>query len=198
MYHPHHFTITWEPILSILKTEAAQSSKKLTSNCNTWCQNSEHYNLNNPHRQWGFRSSDIWCCVGGWVVPSTFMALYTFKMTRPTHPTMQCHNQSDKNALKQCVTTSNLIYMQVVCQYWLLMTELLSSILGNFIHDIHNGWTGFGEYFPPGFVNYLPSVTILSFTINLSQLLRSATDLPMQHIKLWPSSFSASIWLITW
>ena len=56
--------------------------------------------------------------------------------------------------------------------------KTLSSIPGNFIPDIHSGWTGFVEYFSPGFVNYLPPITILSFfTIDLLQLLRSATDL---------------------
>lgn len=96
--------------------EATHSSKKLTSNFNTWCQNSEHYNLNNPHRQWGFRSCEIWYCVAGWVVPTTFMALCSFKMSATTHPTMQCHTQADMNVLKHCVTTSN--YMQIVWQNW--------------------------------------------------------------------------------
>lgn len=79
--------------------------QKLTSNFNIWCQNLEHFNLNNPHRQWGFRYSEIWCCVAGWVVPTTFMTLCSFKLSGTTHPTMQCHTQTDMNALKQCVTT---------------------------------------------------------------------------------------------
>jgi hypothetical protein len=100
-----------------LKMEAAYSSNTLASNYNTWCQNSEDYNLNNPHRYREFRSSEIWCCVIGRVVPDTFMALCSFKISGTTHPTTQCHIQEDTNSQKQCVTTSNLTYMQAVRQH---------------------------------------------------------------------------------
>jgi len=169
--------------------------QKLASNFNTWCQNSEHYNLNNPHRQWGFRSSDIWCCVGGWVVPGTFMALYSFKMTGTTCPSMQCHTQADMIALKQCVTTSNLISMQIVWQYWPLMTELWVQF-----------WvTSYITFTVDKLALENTSLQVLSIISHQlpsyhcsPQLLRSATHLSRQHIKLRSSFFPASIWLITW
>jgi len=90
---------------------------------------------------------------------------------------MQCHTQADMNILKQCDNLKSHLYADSLI---ILAShdKTLSSILGIFIPDIHSGWTGFVKYFPLGFVNYLPPVTILSlFAIDLSQMLRNATDL---------------------
>jgi hypothetical protein len=74
-------------------------------------------------------------CVCKWVLYHCYCMSTQLQLT--THPTMQCHTQADMNVLKQCVTTSNLIYMLIVWQYWPLITKLW--ILGNFINDIHSG-----------------------------------------------------------
>lgn len=126
MYHSYHFTITWDPILSILQMEAAHSSKKLASNFNTWCQNSEHYNLNNPHRQWGFRSSDMMLC--WWVSGSQHIYGTVFLQNDRNHIPNNAVSYPSRHECSETmcdnVTTSNLIYMQIVWQYWPLMTEL--------------------------------------------------------------------------
>ena len=160
--HSHHFTITWDPILSILNMEATHSSKKTSIKLQHTV--SKFWTLQSEQSPQTVRIQVFWhMMLCWWVSGSRHLYGTVFLQNDRNHMPNNAVSYPSRHECSEtmCDNFKSHFYansLTVLASY----DRTLSSILGNFIHNIHSGQTGFGEYFPPGFVNYLPSVTILS------------------------------------